>query len=108
MKSLILLVLAMMVSCAEDPALDLIKARTIFNAQEASSINNVKLITNEPKASSKQTEEDLRPYIAPLPYFCDPNFYPSNIVLTAAACRPFLNGFIRQGYLVDRLGPRYR
>lgn len=110
MKNL-LLFLVFIASCAEDPHLELGKARAIFNAQESLVPNTLKIIPKDPIVAAKTTAFDNnRPYIAPLPYYCDPNDFPSNIVLTASACRPFLNGFIRDGYIADRLrrdfGPR--
>lgn len=96
-KLLLLLVLALS-GCAEEPRLMIPYPTNVL--EDAYTLDNVWILPN--KNAKPKAPKDPRPFIAPLPYYCDPNVFPPNIVLTASACRIFLDQSIRQGYVIDR------
>lgn len=84
-----LLPLAMAISCADEQMVPHLAAEK--------DVGDILIIPHKSKPVTVN-EEERKPYYASLPYYCDPNLYEPNIVLSAKACKPFLASYFRQGY----------
>lgn len=80
-------------ACAEEPLPLILQDQVDI---EPTSADRVRIIEKDPVEKAPIKRQG--PIFASLPYFCDPYEYSANIVLMAAACRPFLPSIFRAGF----------